>query len=119
MLALKNILAKFDDIDSIIFDEIDSGVSGIAAHAIGTKLKSISKYRQVICVSHLPQVASFADSHFSVFKKEIKNNTKTFIKKLNYDDRVLELSKMMTGTDISDETIFVVKDMLSKNTELL
>lgn len=115
MLALKNIMAKYDDINSIIFDEIDTGVSGLAAEVIGSKLKSISKYRQVICVSHLPQVASFANAHFSVFKESDDNNTKTFVNKLDEKQRILEIAKMMAGSSVTDETIVVVKDMIKKN----
>lgn len=117
MLAFKNVVAKFDNIDSLIFDEIDTGVSGVAAGMIGKKLKEISKFRQVICVTHLPQVASYAGTHFTVEKLLVEDRTITNVRELSFDERVLELSKMLSGEEYSETTLSVAKDLLNKNME--
>lgn len=118
MLAFKTVVAQTDEIESLIFDEIDTGVSGIAAQKIGEKLKEISKYRQVICITHLPQIASFANTHFVVEKTQSDVDTKTSIKMLSMDDRYQELAKMMSGTNITDNTLSTAKEMIAKNMEM-
>lgn len=117
MLALKTVIANTDAIDSLIFDEIDTGVSGISAQMIGTKLKEISKYRQVICITHLPQIASFADTHFVVEKNQDANETKTLIAELSREDRVSEIAKMMSGLAVTDSTLQTASELLKKNSE--
>ena len=117
MLAFKTVIAQTDEIESLIFDEIDTGVSGIAAQRIGQKLKEISRYRQVICITHLPQIASYSNEHFVVEKNQDKTNTRTSIKKLSRNERYLELAKMMSGTDVTENAIQTAKDMIEKNSE--
>ncbi|MDO4710454.1 MAG: DNA repair protein RecN [Peptostreptococcaceae bacterium] len=117
MLAFKTVVARSDNIYSLIFDEIDTGVSGLAAQKIGIKLKEISRFRQVLCITHLPQIASFADTHFVVEKEQHQQDTQTRIKKLNFGERVDELAKMMGGTEITKSTLQAAKDLILKNSE--
>lgn len=104
MLAIKNVLASNDEIQTLIFDEIDTGVSGRTAQKIGIKLKEVSFDRQVLCVTHLAQIASFADSHYLISKSEHDNKTFTNVKILLDSERIDELSRIIGGiksTDIS------------------
>lgn len=104
MLAIKNVLASNDEIQTLIFDEIDTGVSGRTAQKIGIKLKEVSFDRQVLCVTHLAQIASFADSHYLISKSEHDNKTFTNVKILSDSERIDELSRIIGGiksTDIS------------------
>lgn len=102
MLALKNVIADKDSIQTLIFDEIDTGVSGKAAHKIGLKLKQISKIRQVICVTHLSQIAVMADNHLLIEKNVVDNRTITTVKQLAFDERKYEIARIMGGDDISE-----------------
>lgn len=102
MLAIKNVLAAGDEIQTLIFDEIDTGVSGRTAQKIGIKLKEVSFDRQVLCVTHLAQIAAFADSHYLISKSEKENKTFTDIKRIDYSERVSELSRIIGGIDSTD-----------------
>lgn len=117
MLAFKTVVAKSDNLFTLIFDEIDTGVSGIAAQKIGTKLKEISRFRQVICITHLPQIAGFADRHFVVEKIQKADHTGTQVRSLSSEERIVELAKMMSGTMITQNTLETAKDMIFKNSE--
>ena len=114
MLALKAITSKKFVSKTLIFDEIDSGVSGSVAYSLATKIASISKYAQVLCVTHLVQVASIADHQLFIYKTVEDGRTKTFIKELNYDERVLEISKMASNGEVSDASIELAKELLKK-----
>lgn len=102
MLAIKNVLARNDEIQTLIFDEIDTGVSGRTAQKIGIKLKEVSLDRQVLCVTHLAQIAAFADSHYLISKSERNNQTFTDVKNIDYSERVSELSRIIGGIDSTD-----------------
>lgn len=117
MLAFKTVVAKWDNIHTLIFDEIDTGVSGLAAQKIGMKLKEIGNFRQVLCITHLPQIASFADVHFVVEKFQVNDHTETKINKLDFENRVHEIAKMMSGSDITESTLKTSKDLIIKNSE--
>ncbi len=117
MLALKAVIAATDDIGTLIFDEIDTGVSGISAQKIGTKLKDISYYRQVICITHLPQIASFASAHFVVEKEQKADETSTKITELGRNERISEIAKMMSGMAVTGNTLLTAEDLLVKNSE--
>ncbi|HHW30489.1 MAG TPA: DNA repair protein RecN [Clostridiaceae bacterium] len=104
MLAIKTILADVDQIPTLIFDEIDIGISGIASQKVGEKLSLISQNHQVICVTHLPQIASMADCHFLIEKISENEKTLTKVKKLEGKEIVEELSRIMSGTHISEIT---------------
>ncbi len=102
MLAIKNVLAAGDEIQTLIFDEIDTGVSGRTAQKIGIKLKEVSLDRQVLCVTHLAQIAAFADSHYLISKSEKDSKTFTSVMPLDYPERINELSRIIGGIDSTD-----------------
>lgn len=102
MLAIKCVLAKKDKISTLVFDEVDTGVSGSAAQKIAIKLKELSASHQVICVTHLAQLASYADEHLLITKSEKEGKTYTSLKKLDYSERVKELARIMGGIDVTD-----------------
>ena len=104
MLAIKTVLARADSVPLLIFDEIDSGVGGSAAGVIGKKLKALNKRHQVICITHLPQLAGYADAHFYVGKVVEKGRTKTFAKKLGTQERISEIARMLGG-ETATETV--------------
>lgn len=112
MLALKKVFAKHDDIHTVIFDEIDTGVSGRVAQAIAEKMYQISLSTQVLCITHLPQVAAMADQHMLIKKKETANRTTTMIQALTDKDKVNELGKMITGTQLTDTAIEHSEELL-------
>ncbi len=101
MLALKNVIADKDSIGTLIFDEIDTGVSGRAAQKIGLKLKEISKIRQVLCVTHLAQMAVMADNHLLIEKNVVGDRTVTTVKSLSFEERKLEIARIMGGDNIT------------------
>ncbi|MCM1285637.1 MAG: DNA repair protein RecN [Acetobacter sp.] len=113
MLAIKNILAYNDTISTLIFDEIDTGVSGRASQKIGLKLKSVSDSTQVICVTHSAQIASNADSHFLIKKEYNKNQTFTKVKPLDFEERKLELARIMGGLEVTDALLKSAEELLN------
>ncbi|MFV0519109.1 MAG: DNA repair protein RecN [Lachnospirales bacterium] len=104
MLALKSVLAKNYEIDSFIFDEIDTGVSGRTAQMVAEKLKVLSKSHQILCITHLPQIASMGDTHLCISKNSDNSVTRTNIKALNFDECVLELARLLGGLKITEQT---------------
>ena len=114
MLAIKNILSKQDNVLTLIFDEVDSGIGGKVADMVGIKLKNISEGRQVFCITHLPQIASRADAHFSIEKGIVKERIQTEIKKLNIDERIEEIARMLGGKVITKTTRTHAKEMIMK-----
>ena len=114
MLALKKALVKVDPIPVLIFDEIDAQIGGRLGTVTGQKLRELSKNRQVILITHLPQIASFADIHFKVSKKVEKNHTLTTVTELNKDSRIKEIAKMMSGEKESNISVTHAHEMLEK-----
>lgn len=115
MLAFKNILSHNDNIGTLIFDEIDTGVSGRASHKIGLKLKSVSKNTQVICVTHSAQIASNADEHFLI-NKEVKDaKTYTSVTQLDFESRKRELARIMGGLEITDTLLDSAEELLKSS----
>jgi len=114
MLALKTILAELDEMPTMIFDEIDAGIGGRTAYVIGQKLKQIAKVRQVLCITHLPQIACMADSHFLVEKKVSGNRTKIEARQLNKEERVREIARMLGGEN-TEITLAHAGEMLKKH----
>lgn len=112
MLAIKNVLAEKDNIPTLIFDEIDSGVSGSAAQKIAIKLKEVSKTHQVICVTHLAQIASYADEHMLISKSEENGQTYTGLVSLGFEERKRELARIMGGMEITDLMLENAEQML-------
>ena len=115
MLAIKNIISYNDTIGTLIFDEIDTGVSGRASQKIGLKLKSVSKNTQVICVTHSAQIASNADEHFLIEKKFDNNNTFTSVTPLDFEGRKKELARIMGGLEITDTLLQSAEELLLQN----
>ena len=105
MLAFKTILADIDKIDTLVFDEIDTGISGIAAQIVGEKLNNIGKKKQIICITHLPQIAANADAHYCIEKSTSNNRTFTTIKKLNHNQKRDEIARLIAGSNITEKTI--------------
>lgn len=105
MLAIKSVLADVDEVGTLIFDEIDTGVSGRTAQMVAEKLSVIAKKHQVICITHLPQIAAMADTHYLIAKEIDKQNTKTEINMLNEQDSVKELARLLGGAKITDTVI--------------
>ncbi|MDD6021222.1 MAG: DNA repair protein RecN [Oscillospiraceae bacterium] len=114
MLAIKCVLADLDKVDTLIFDEIDSGVSGRAAEKIGYKLKEVSKFSQVICVTHLAQIACFADNHLYIEKTTENGRTKTCVKRLDYNERKREIARIMGGSVITEATLKGAGELLER-----
>lgn len=112
MLSLKMILAKSDRLPLLIFDEIDTGVSGRIAQKVGQSLKELSKHHQIIAITHLPQIASSADHHYFVIKKEKDNRSTTSIKKLNPEERISEVAKLLGGEVITDANLKSAKELM-------
>ncbi len=113
MLAIKCVLSVLDDIDTLIFDEIDSGVSGRAALKIAAKMKELSKTHQVICVTHLAQIAAFADEHKLISKEEKDGRTYTCIASLDYNGRKYELARIMGGLTVTQSILNSAEELLS------
>ena len=114
MLALKVILARVDGVPTLVFDEVDAGISGRTAQAVGEKLARIASDRQVLCVTHLPQVAALADQHFQIAKEVAAGRTVTHVIELDEDGRVDELSRMIGGAEVSPFTVDAARDILRR-----
>jgi DNA repair protein RecN (Recombination protein N) len=114
MLALKSILADADAVPSLVFDEIDAGIGGLTAQAVGKKLRSLARHHQVLCVSHLPQIASCASAHFQVSKRTAKSRTFAVIVRLDPAERVNELARLL-GSDVTPASVQHAKELLAQN----
>lgn len=112
-LAISVILSMKSSLPTLIFDEVDTGVGGAVAEIIGKHLQELSKGRQVFCVTHLPQVASFGHHHFAVSKSKSKDHTETEIKKLSNDERIHEIARMLGGVKLTEATFNHAREMLS------
>ncbi len=112
MLAMKTVFAqKEDTIDTLIFDEIDAGISGRTAQAVSEKLHAVSRGQQVICITHLPQIASMADVHFLIEKSVQNNQTVSAIRKLSPEESIEELARMLAGGALTDSVLANAKEM--------
>lgn len=118
MLALKSIFVKSRGQTAILFDEVDSGVSGQAAQKMAEKMKQIAQVIQVICISHLPQVASMSDHHLYISKKEFNDRTVTQVTELHDDERIEEVARMISGAQMTDLTKENAKEMIQQNQAL-
>lgn len=111
MLGIRTVMAENDNIDTLIFDEIDAGISGRTAQAVSEKLKMVSKGHQVICITHLPQIAAMADQHYLIEKSVLDGSTISSIQALDYHDSVKELARMLGGAEITQTVLDNAKEM--------
>lgn len=114
MLAIKSVIADKDGVSSVVFDEIDAGVSGKTARKIGLKMRSMSNGLQIFCVTHSAQIASLANIHYLISKREVNGATETSVKALDYDGRVKELSRILGGINVTESQRAAAIDMLNE-----
>ncbi len=114
MLAIKTISLQNSDVDTIVFDEVDTGVSGKVADAIGEKMSSLANYKQVICITHLPQVAVHAQTHYAIMKESDDHQTYTSIHCVESEERVQEVAKMLSGDSITREALENARSLLNR-----
>ncbi len=112
MLAMKNVLAEKDQVNTLIFDEVDTGVSGRAAQKVAEKLRSVAAHKQVLCVTHLPQLAALANTHLLIAKSERDGRTYTSVTPLDLEGRKRELARIIGGTNITETTLKSAEEML-------
>ncbi|MDH5680467.1 MAG: DNA repair protein RecN [Spirochaetota bacterium] len=115
MLAIKSILTEMDEIDTILFDEVDAGIGGEMAMKVSRKILDISSKRQVLCITHSPQIASKSQHHYFVDKSEDSGRTKTHIRKISEEEKVREIARMLSGEKISDITLEHARELISKH----
>ena len=113
VLALKAILAQTDSVETIIFDEVDAGIGGTVAEVVGNKLAKLSRFHQVICITHLPQIARFGNHQFKIAKQIVSGRTATTIHKLTHDERINEIARMMAGENVTPKTLAHASEMMA------
>lgn len=113
MLAIKNITGATDKIPTLIFDEIDSGISGKTASVVGKKLKNISNNHQIICITHLPQIAAFSDHSYKIYKNSDSESTYTHVSQLSDSEKVEELARLLAGENITESAVKNAKDLIA------
>lgn len=116
MLAMKNVLTDGDIAQTLIFDEIDTGISGVTAGKVGIKLSEISKKKQVICVTHLPQIAALSNNHFKIFKSSTDTKTNTYVTSLSQEEKIAEIAYMISGDESSETSLAQARELI-KNKE--
>ncbi|MBR5794304.1 MAG: DNA repair protein RecN [Anaerotignum sp.] len=114
MLALKTVLVDADDIGTFIFDEIDTGVSGRTARKVGEKMRFLGGKRQILCITHLPQIAAMADSHFLIQKETADSQTITHVTPLTEEGSVAEVARLMGGSDVTETTLAAARELISE-----
>lgn len=112
MLAIKSVISSVDHICTFVFDEIDTGISGRIADVVGKSLKDLSQHHQILCITHLPQIAKYAETHFSVYKEVQGDRTVTRAKRLTREEQVLELAKLLGGEQVTDINIQSAKELI-------
>lgn len=115
MLSIKSVLLNKDTVGTMIFDEIDTGISGFAAGKVGTQLKKVSSARQVICVTHLAQIAAMADEHLLIEKSTKMGRTYTKVNSLNYQQRISEIARIMSGTELTENLYNSAKELIDRS----
>jgi len=100
---------------TLVFDEIDTGIGGRAAEAVGKKLKALARSNQVLCVTHLPQIATFADQHYTIEKKQSAGRTRTVVRRISGDERTEEIARMLSGAKLTDTSRKHAEQMLKAN----
>ncbi|HOG64650.1 MAG TPA: DNA repair protein RecN [Spirochaetota bacterium] len=112
MLAFKSVLSSRNDCETLVFDEVDAGIGGVTASAVGKKLRQVSGGHQVLCITHLPQIAAMADQHIMVSKSVADGRTRTQIRHLAHDERLAELARMLGGEVVSETTLQQAREMI-------
>jgi DNA repair protein RecN (Recombination protein N) len=112
VLALKAILAETESVETVVFDEVDAGIGGGVAEVVGKKLSFLARHHQVICITHLPQIAKFGDHHFKISKHVEQGRTITNIDPLGDEERIKEIARMLGGVEITRATIDHAREML-------
>lgn len=112
VLALKAILAETESVETIVFDEVDAGIGGSVAEVVGKKLSALARHHQIVCITHLPQIAKFGDHHFRISKQVSGGRTRTFIDRLSAKDRIKEIARMLGGETITQATLDHAQEML-------
>ena len=115
MLAFKNIISSYDMIPTLIFDEIDNGISGITASIVGKKLREISKNHQIICITHLPQIAACGDNNYKIYKDSDDTSTFTHVESLSSQQKVDEIARLLGGTSITQSTINTARELIESS----
>ncbi|MCI8609215.1 MAG: DNA repair protein RecN [Firmicutes bacterium] len=115
MLAFKNIISSYDQIPTLIFDEIDTGISGFTASIVGKKLKDISKSHQIICITHLPQIAACGDYHYRIYKESDATSTYTNVQPLRHEEQVREIARLLGGATITETTLKSAKELIESS----
>jgi DNA repair protein RecN (Recombination protein N) len=118
MLALKSILSEADLTPTLVFDEVDVGVGGRSGGVVGEKLWGLTTSHQVVCITHLPQIAAFADSHFKITKQVAGGRTRTQVDEIGGDDQEQELAAMLGGVPVSDASLQNAREMLRDTVKL-
>lgn len=113
MLAFKNIISAYDQIPTLIFDEIDAGISGITASIVGHKLKEISRGQQIICITHLPQIAACGDHNYRIYKESDETSTYTSVEALHPEETVREIARLLGGANITDTTLKSARELIA------
>jgi DNA repair protein RecN (Recombination protein N) len=114
VLALKSILAATESVETVVFDEVDAGIGGGVAEVVGRKLADLSSHHQIICITHLPQIAKFGDHHFSISKQVADGRTRTVIQSLDTEERYAEIARMLGGEEITAATMNHARELLQK-----
>ena len=114
ILAIKAILAETESVETIIFDEVDAGIGGGVAEKVGEKLKDLSRHHQIICITHLPQIAKFGQHHYRISKSVVADRTRTVIEALDEDARLNEIARMLGGIDITATTLAHARELLNE-----
>lgn len=117
LLALKCLLARKDQVETVIFDEVDTGISGKAAESVARKIKELASHHQVLCITHLPQIASCADDHYRVSKSVENDRTRTAIVKLDKQQRVAEIAAMLDGSSVTPQTLAYAAELINRNSQ--
>lgn len=115
MLAIKSVLAERDDVDTLIFDEIDTGISGRAADKVGLQLQKVAYNRQVICVTHLAQIAAYSENHLLIEKSTENNRTYTIVTPLDYEQQIAEIARIMSGVNLTENLYNSAKELLDRS----
>jgi DNA repair protein RecN (Recombination protein N) len=116
VLALKNVLTKTGSVATVVFDEVDSGIGGATAEIVGRKLKALSAHHQVICITHLPQIASFGGRHLRVSKQVADGRTSTLVEKIDERQKIEEIGRMLGGVDVTETAKDHAREMLAAAT---